>query len=232
MKEYDIFLFDADGTLFDFDRAEVNALKIVFDYYGSVFTEDVLLAYRKISSQLWERLEKSEVTIRELKVSRFTSLFNEIDIYYDAKEFNEKYMYELGKGAFLIDGAFKICKDIISCNKKIYIITNGMIAVQKARIKYSAINEYISDFFVSEAIGFQKPHIQYFEYVLSHIPKIGKDRILIIGDSLSIDIAGGNNADIDSCWLNISGAINNTNIIPTYEISSLRELHGFIHRTK
>jgi len=30
MKKYDIFLFDADGTLYDFDMAEANALKTMF----------------------------------------------------------------------------------------------------------------------------------------------------------------------------------------------------------
>ena len=31
MKKYDIFLFDADGTLFDYDMAEANALKTMFE---------------------------------------------------------------------------------------------------------------------------------------------------------------------------------------------------------
>ena len=74
---------------------------------------------------------------------------------------------------------------------------------------------------------FQKPHISYFDYVFEHIPKVSKDRILIIGDSLSADIAGGNNAGIDSCWLNLSKTTNQTNIAPTFEISTLYELRQF-----
>lgn len=82
---------------------------------------------------------------------------------------------------------------------------------------------------MSEHIGFQKPHISYFEYVFSHIPSTPKEKILVIGDSLSSDIAGGNNAGIDSCWLNMSGMKNDTNTIPTYEISGLRELYGLVN---
>jgi 2-haloacid dehalogenase len=103
-------------------------------------------------------------------------------------------------------------------------VTNGILATQKARIEHSTIKEYISDFFVSEFIGYQKPHALYFEYVFSHIPQIGKSKTLIIGDSFSADIAGGNNSGIDSCWFNKFGDINNTDIIPTYEISRLSEL--------
>ena len=142
--------------------------------------------------------------------------------------FNEKYLFELGKGSFLIEGALEICREIVSYGKKIFIVTNGILATQEARIKNSLIKDYISDSFISEGIGFQKPNIKYFEYVFLNIPQIEKDKILIIGDSLSADIAGGNNADIDTCWFNESRIENQTDITPTYEISSLKELQNFI----
>jgi 2-haloacid dehalogenase len=158
MKNYDIFLFDADGTLFDYDMAEVNALKIMFDYYEFNYSENVRLKYREINSQVWNDYEKGEITKEELQTLRFMRLFNDIGVYCDVKKFNEKYLLELGKGTFLVDGALEICKKITSRNKKIYIVTNGILATQKARIEHSLIKEYISDFFVSEFIGFQKPH--------------------------------------------------------------------------
>ena len=40
-----------------------------------------------------------------MQTSRFTRLFDFIGVRRDAKDFNEKYLYELGKGAFLVDGA-------------------------------------------------------------------------------------------------------------------------------
>jgi 2-haloacid dehalogenase len=230
MKKYDLFLFDADGTLFDYDMAETNALKTMFDYCGFDYSESIQSKYREINSQVWKSYEKDEITKAQLQTLRFTRLFSEIDLFYDAKDFNEKYLEELGKGSFLIDGALEICKEITSCGKKIYIVTNGILATQEARIKHSAIKEYICDFFVSEFIGYQKPHVLYFEYVFSHIPQIDKNNILIIGDSLSADIAGGNNAGIDSCWFNKSGDINDTDIIPVYEISALSELNKYINR--
>jgi 2-haloacid dehalogenase len=228
MNKYDVFLFDADGTLFDYNKAEENALKIMFDYCEFHYSEGIRLKYREINSQVWESYEKGEISKIELQTLRFSRLFNDIGVYYDVKTFNEKYLNELGKGSFLIDGALEICKKITSSNKKIYIVTNGILATQKARIEHSKIKEYISDFFVSEFIGFQKPHTKYFEYVFSHISQVEKNRFLIIGDSLSADIAGGNNAGIDSCWFNKSGDINSTKIIPTYEISNLNELNKYI----
>jgi 2-haloacid dehalogenase len=229
MKKYELFLFDADGTLFDYDLAEANALKIMFNYCGFDYSENTRLKYREINSQVWESYEKGEITKSELQTLRFKRLFNDIGIDYDVNNFNEMYLNELGKGSFLIEGALEICKEIKFRNKKVYIVSNGILATQKARIEHSLIKEYISDFFVSEFIGFQKQHILYFEYVFKHTSQVEKDKILIVGDSISADIVGGNNAGIDNCWFNKSGDINNTEIIPTYEIRKLKELHKYIN---
>ena len=55
-----------------------------------------------------------------------------------------------------------------------------------------------------------------------------KDKVLIIGDSLTADIQGGINADIDSCWFNEANKENLSNIKPTYEINKLSEIQKFI----
>ena len=228
MKRYDIFLFDADNTLFDYDCAEENALKIMFEYCNFDYSENIRIKYRKINSEVWASYERNEITKDELQTLRFKRLFKEIYVFYDTNKFNEKYLYELGKGSFLIEGALEICKKIVSCNKKIYIVTNGILTTQKSRIEHSMIKNYISNFFVSEFIGYQKPHKKYFDYVFSNITQINKDKILIIGDNILSDILGGNNSGIDSCWFNLYGKKNDTEVIPTYEINHLNELNKFI----
>jgi len=228
MKKYDIFLFDADGTLYDYDMAEANALKIMFNQCGFTYNEEVRTKYRKINQEVWGSFEAGQLSKEVLQTLRFDRLFAEIGVEYDAFSFNEKYLFELGKGSFLIEGALEICREIVDSGKQIFIVTNGILATQKARIEHSAIEGYISDSFVSEHIGFQKPDIRYFEHVFSNIPQVTKDKILMIGDSLSADIAGGNQAGIDTCWFNESKVENPTTIKPTYEINNLKELQKLI----
>jgi len=223
-----VFLFDADGTLFDFSKAEAFAFKSVFEKCGFVYSDKIMKRYSYINEQLWKSFERREITIDNIKTERFAQLFSELGISYDTSAFNDLFVIELGKGAFLIDGAEEICKELVLRNKKIYIITNGIAKVQKARLNYSTIKEYISDCFISELIGFQKPDVRYFDYVFSNIPQVGKDRILLIGDSLTADIAGGINAGIDTCWFNEFNIENRTGQKPVYEISRLSELHQFI----
>jgi len=228
MKKYDIFLFDADGTLYDYDRAEEQALKTMFARCGFVYTEKARKIYRDINIEVWSSFERGEMTKDELQTIRFTLLFGYIGVSYDEAEFNKQYLAELGKGTFLIGGAFEICEYIASRGKKIYIVTNGLLATQHARIKYSLIKNFITDFFVSEVVGFQKPDVRYFEYVFERIPPAAKENILIVGDSLTADIAGGKRAGIDTCWFNETGAKNQTNIRPDYEINKLPEIKNFV----
>lgn len=228
MKNYEVFLIDADGTLFDYDKAEENALKSMFGLYRLPYAGNVRIKYREINQDVWNSFEKGQISKRDMQILRFARLFDIIGIEYEPKKFNDEYLVELGKGAFLIDGAFEVCKSISDNNKKAYIATNGISTTQRTRLEHSVIKPYIANLFVSEEIGFQKPNALYFEYVFSHIPHVDKNKILIIGDSLSADIVGGIAAGIDSCWFNKFGTVNKTDIVPTYEIKNLIELYKLI----
>jgi len=228
MKKYDIFLFDADNTLYDFDKASAHALKTLFGEYDIHYTDDIPMRFIDIGIPLWHSYEKGGMSDKELQRLRFVQLFKELDVQHDPIEFNAKYLYELGKCAFLIDGALDICKNIAVRGKQLFIVTNGFLASQESRQRHSPIKEYISGAFISETIGHKKPSQEYFEHVFSHMPQAKKENIIIVGDSLSADIAGGNAAGIDSCWFNIHGIENRTKAAPTYEISKLREFEKFI----
>lgn len=228
MTRYEIFLFDADATLYDYDMAEANALKQMFRKCGFDYSEEIRNKYRKINTHVWECYENGEITKEELQSLRFIRLFADIGVQYDVIEFNKQYLFELGKGTFLIEGALEICEYIVSSGKKIYIITNGVLATQTSRIKHSPLRDYITDFFVSELVGYKKPDALYFEHVLLHIPPIDKNKILIIGDSLTADIKGGDNTGIDTCWFNEYQKENHTGIVPTYEIQKLSEIRMFV----
>ncbi len=45
----------------------------------------------------------------------------------------------------------------------------------------------------------------------------------MIGDSLTADIQGGNNAGIDSIWFNPKGLVNETPAVPTYQVKTTKK---------
>ena len=110
-------------------------------------------------------------------------------------------MQFLVQASFILDCALEICKKL-SGNYSLYLVTNGTKIVQKGRLSGSPIMKYIKDVFISEEIGFNKPQKEYFDYVLEHIEEKDKTKILVVGDSLSSDIAGAENSGLDSCWVN------------------------------
>lgn len=227
-KSYRTFLFDADDTLFDYGKAEEHALKAAFSLYGFYYNEDALNNYKGINSALWKSFEQGEVTKEALQSLRFSRLFEKLSISCDAHLFNKNYLLKLGEGSQLLDDAEQICRFLKENGKQLYIITNGISATQKSRMENSGIKDCFEKMFISEEIGFQKPKQEFFDCVLSDIQESENEEILIVGDSLTSDIKGGNNAGIDTCWFNPNGVINETTAIPTYEIRSLDEIKLFV----
>jgi len=227
MPKYDFILFDADRTLFDYDKAEYEALKAVMQANGVDFSDELLKAYRVINRSLWDDFEKGLATRRHVQVARFEKLFERFNIKRDAVQTAEDFMSQLSLGSYLLDGAEAVCKKL-SEQCRLYIVTNGSHNTQKARISNSAVSGYIADVFVSEGTGSQKPHIQYFNYVFERIKGFDKSRAVIVGDSLEADIKGGNNAGIDTCWYNPTREKNTTNAVCNYEINALEQLYEII----
>ncbi len=69
MKTYRGFLFDADNTLFDYDRAETEALDETLAHAApSVPRGQRRDAYRAINAGYWKRFEQGALTLAALKV--------------------------------------------------------------------------------------------------------------------------------------------------------------------
>lgn len=228
MKRYQTLLFDADGTLFDYDAAEAEALEQTFLEWNLEFSEDILQKYREINGYLWKQFELGKVTVTELQLGRFRDLFQTLSCKADVPSFNDRYLEKLGGICRLMEGAEEVCHTL----KKIYpmvIITNGVTATQHRRLSVSAIKDCFSHLFISEEMGVAKPKKEYFDHVLQTL-RLRKEDVLIIGDSLTSDILGGINSGIDTVWVS-HGKKNPYDFKPSYEINTLRELLPLLEKT-
>lgn len=223
MKKYIHLLFDADGTLFDFKRTETRALDQTFRKYGIQPTKEIFQQYNDINHALWSDFEQGFIDKETVITTRFRLLFIDLDLSIDPIAFEADYQPALGKGAYLINGALTLCQKLKK-NYKLYIVTNGVSSTQYSRLKASGLDRLMNGIFVSEDIGTQKPNKDFFDYVAARIPDCKSRTTLIIGDSLSSDIQGGINANIDTCWYNPEKLPNEQDITPTYEIENLNAL--------
>ncbi|MGY3777506.1 YjjG family noncanonical pyrimidine nucleotidase [Isobaculum melis] len=223
MKTYQTLLFDIDDTLLDFQASEAFALQALFDAQQIPLTDDIKLQYQVINQGLWKAFEEEQISRSQVLNTRFSLLFEAYGQQVDGALFEKKYRTYLNQGHHLISGAFSLIQTLQQ-DYDLYVVTNGVSKTQYQRLTDAQLLPLFKDVFVSEDTGYQKPMKEYFDYVFNRIPHLVLDKTLIIGDSLTSDIQGGNLAGIDTCWFNPHSLANPTSFIPTIEIQQLSEL--------
>ena len=226
-KKYEWLLFDADDTLLDFKLGEHRAITATLADAGLPADDEVIATYSRINDNLWKMLERGEVTKDRLKVLRFTQFCEHYGFECDGVALAESYVENLKKQTVLLDGAEDVCRALYG-KYKMYIITNGIEAVQTARFGGCAIKEYFEKCYISDAIGVAKPKKGFFDAVAADIEGFEPSRALVIGDSLTSDIKGGVEYGIDTCWLNPTGKEVPDGMDITYVIGDIRELLGIL----
>lgn len=226
--KYELIIFDADETLFDFKKSEKVALESTLCDFDIEYDEKKhLKAYKEINSAVWKELEQGFITQAELNVIRFQRFLKQLDLKQEALSFAEAYKKHLSNASYLYYESLELIRSL-SGNYRLIILSNGLKEVQNNRLRKSAISRYFEAIIISEEVGLAKPDPRIFELAFSQIKHNSKDTALIVGDSLSSDIQGGINFGIDTCWFNAAKAENRTEIQPTYEISSLPDLKTVI----
>lgn len=228
--KYEIIIFDADDTLFDFKKSERDAFKNAMLEFDIEYDENHhLKIYQGINTAIWKEFEKGLITQEKLKVERFKRLSDNLNAGFDEVKFAKSYMKHLANASFLYDDSIDLVESLHK-DYRLTIVTNGLKDVQDKRIRKSIIAKYFEDVVVSEEVKVSKPDPKIFEHALNNIKHTDKSKVLIVGDSLTSDIQGGINSGIDTCWFNPNKIVNKTKIKPTYEISNLIELKDILEK--
>lgn len=228
-----VILWDIDNTLLSFNKAEVAAFTREFQEFGiGEFTEELLKDYSVINKRRWQALERGEMTKPEVTVGRFVEFFGshgwDTSI---AADFDLRYQKLLGEFVYFNDDAYEIVKDlkgkVLQC-----ATTNGTKIAQTGKLKNSGLGELFDLVFISEDVGAEKPAKEFFDKVLAEVEaKIGPfglDEVLLVGDSLTSDIKGANNAGVKSCWYNPAGVPCDKDVKIDYEIKDLHEVYEIL----
>lgn len=220
---YRYLLFDADGTLFDFDSAEKEALSATLAAFGVPVDDIAYQIYRRINSGFWRQLERAQITVEQMQQRRFSDLLSELHLSGDGRALNDYYVRALGRCGHLYPGALKLCHTL-SKTHTLAIVTNGVSITQRGRFAASGLAPYISGLFISQEMKVFKPDPAYFYQVMSALGETDPSRYLVIGDSLSSDMAGGRAAGLDTCWYNPARAPVPADQPCTYVIHALEDV--------
>ena len=219
--KYNVLLADNDGTLMDFDASERVALKEAMDRQGVRLDEAREKLYSEINARLWEAFERRETTQAALRVDRFRIFLKEIKSPADAERMSEDFLAALSLRCDEIDGAYDFLREA-AARVPVVMITNGISAVQRSRFARSRLTPFFLEIVVSEEIGAAKPDPRFIETALARV-NADPARALILGDSLTSDIAAANASHVAGCWFNPKGKKNTTAFSPDYEIRTLKE---------
>lgn len=231
MNKIKVILWDIDGTLLNFLEAEKCAIRKCFEIFGlGECTDKMLSEYSLINKKYWEILERGEMTKSQILEARFIDFFSMYNLDGGvAPAFNKEYQLQLGETVCFNDNGYELVKNLKS-NYKQYAVTNGTKVAQDRKLNKSGLIDLFDGVFISDVIGFEKPSKEFFVPVLEELKAYNKEEILIVGDSLTSDMLGGNNISVLCCWYNPEHKENNKGVKVDFEIDDLQKLMYILNK--
>lgn len=223
MSRITTILWDVDGTLVDFNESEKASMRQCLEKYGVSVDEKQLQCYHQCNRSYWKQFEKKEIPKTRVYIGRFEDFFRYLNVeHIDPQEFNEAFQKALADSVVLYDYALELCTALSKTYRQ-YVVTNGSMVAQNGKLRRSGLSDLMDGIFISEEMGTEKPSKTFFNFCAERIPNYCTQETMVIGDSLTSDMAGGNNAGIICCWYNPSSEKVPSELHIDYNIGSLRE---------
>lgn len=228
-----VILLDIDDTLLSFQAYVREGMKSGFEAFGiGPYEEEMLSVFHQVNARLWHELEEGTLSFEELKKIRWNLVFEALGIQADGVKFEEYFRDRLFDSAIPEDGAM----ELLAYLKGKYVLcaaSNGPYLQQKNRLKTGGMLSYFSHLFISEEIGFSKPSREFFESCLQRLNQgegkaIVPEEVMIIGDSLSSDIAGGKNYGMQTIFYNKKNQATPREIQPDFIVKNLKEIQSIL----
>lgn len=228
-----VILFDIDNTLLSFDEYVRDSMRRGFQKFGIGTYEDAMFSvFHKINSKLWRSIEEGKITFEELQEIRWNKIFDALGLSADGVLFERYFRECLFDSAIPESGATEIL-EYLHGKYTLCVASNGPYKQQVNRLKVGGMLPYFSELFISEEIGFSKPSEEFFNTCIERLNKksafpILPSEILIIGDSLTSDMAGGIQCGMQTCLYDPDKKALPPEMKINYVISSLQELKSIL----
>ncbi|MDT7014389.1 YjjG family noncanonical pyrimidine nucleotidase [Levilactobacillus namurensis] len=222
--DFPILLFDLDQTLFDTDTNAQNALRKLALPFNFAFNDQQVAYWHRLQQIMWADFEQQKLTRETLINTRFERYFAHYGITVDGPTYERAFQQQFFAEHALMPHAQDVLARLKAAHYQLAVISNGTRAKQDRQLADSHLDQYFDQVFLSEDLHASKPDRQFFTQVQAGWPQATTTDYLVIGDSLSADIQGANNAQFASVWYNPHQLPNTSHATPTYQITTLPEL--------
>lgn len=229
---YKYIIFDVDDTLLDFNSAFKNARIAVADKLGVTYSHDYRAFDEKCGWQAWKESGLDNTTSKEIQdnyhdyyyqyiKNHNRYLLHELEMSFDENELFDCYIKSISSSKVLQEPSTLQVYAKLSEKYKLALATNGIERIQRSRL--SDFMSYTYKTYISEAIGFIKPSKEFFEYMIRDL-QCNPGECLMIGDSITNDMAGAKAVGMDACFYNVKNKKKSDTVIIDYEIESIKKL--------
>ncbi len=222
-----VVFIDIDNTLLDFNKSSAKAIENSFIEHGLPYSDHVFQTFITTNVGLWQMIERGEFTREQLHQERWNMILKKLGLDYDGVKIELSFLKNLHDCAILVPGALEITEYL---SKKYYLCTasNAPHDQQINRLTISGIKPFVKQIFTSESLGSDKPGKQFFDRCFARLDGVKHCEAVIIGDSLTADIAGGANYGMQTVWYNHNGESLPENKIYDHVVNSLTEIKDIL----
>ena len=161
-------------------------------------------------------------------IGRYREVFAEVGVDPSlAEPFNARYQHALGDTVVYRDDSLNVVKALHGRVKQ-YVVSNGTVVAQTKKLERSHLGEWMDGVFLSDELGAEKPSPLFFEKVFAALGNVPKGEMLIVGDSLTSDMAGGIAAGIPTCWYNPQSLPRPADMAIAFEIQNLQQIYELL----
>ncbi len=226
---YSTVLFDLDHTLLDSDESEAAAFAHTLRFAGVDDPETLLDTYRRINLAMWAQVEAGTMAANDVRTKRFESFNQVAGVDADPVAMGEVFVEGLGSFGRLYPGAFEML-EAVGAVAALGLVTNGISEVQRARIARLEIERFFDAVVISSEVSASKPGAAIFDIAFERLGQPDRSSTVMVGDSLSSDMAGGHGYGIATCWYNPRGNQAAVDFELDHVVTALGDVVGVVTR--
>lgn len=230
MKRYAHLFFDLDHTLWDFRTNSRAVLRALFDELelasqGLPDPDTLIEVYEEINEGLWKRMESGLLDKEVMRVLRFRNTLLRFGVKDErlSKRLGDEYLERTPLMSGLFPGTIELLNHLRP-RYGLHIITNGFELTQATKLESSGLRPLFDQVITSEGAGAGKPDKRIFEKALK-MAKADASESLMIGDSISADMAGARAVGMDQVHFASEGGADPE---ATYRITRIDELRDWL----